>query len=771
MVRNFLSALLMVLLFVAVINAQDNSQISTGVAPYSIVKSVEAPFTGVRNLNTRGFSYSSTGLTASTLFKYFAGTPATVTVVGSVQPNFFGNGDFANPTGVWKFYIMEQVASPFTIYEVDTATGTITSVGSPTGIVSGHSPILFEWNHVNNMFYVYSSTSSVSSGQLYSMNWSTKALTPIGGANTTCPGFIAGGITASGTALVGIDLVNDNIWRIDLATGNATLVGPSGYTANYGQDAGFDRSDWSLYWAACGGTVGLRTIDTATGVTAQIGTFPYTQVLATGFAAYPGPSIVHTPLPNTTNIAGPYPVNCQIIPQGSPIASGKVFWSRNNPTITDSVTMTNSGGNNWTGNIPGNNTNATYRYYIKGVDNLGRVVTHPGGAPANLHQFIASSTDTTKPVITHTPIGNTPKAIWPVTVNCTATDPFGIDSVWVIWWKNTNPRTRFNLAKGSGNNWSGPFNSDTSQVAFGDIIHYKIVARDASAQHNIDSTGQYNFTIISEVTVCLGTGTLTSNYPFTTYWMDGRTQILFTAAELAAGGAGTNKNITKIGFNVITAASQVMNGFSVKFQHTNLTALTGWVTTGWTETYSGNYAVPGTGWQFITMTNPTAFVYNGTSNLLVEICYDNSSYTSYSPVNATANANMTYGYYTDNQSGCTMTSGAVQANRPNTCLTFVPATNVQGNTNYTPTKYALGQNYPNPFNPVTRINFEIPKQGMVSLKVFDVLGREVKSLVNEVKAPGVYSVDFNGAEFSSGVYFYKLESNGYTDIKRMMLIK
>jgi hypothetical protein len=88
-----------------------------------------------------------------------------------------------------------------------------------------------------------------------------------------------------------------------------------------------------------------------------------------------------------------------------------------------------------------------------------------------------------------------------------------------------------------------------------------------------------------------------------------------------------------------------------------------------------------------------------------------------------------------------------------------------------PKEYSLSQNYPNPFNPVTKINFNVPKQGFVTLKVYDVLGREVSTLVNEVQEPGSYSVDFNGASLTSGVYFYRLESNGYTDIKKMSLIK
>ncbi|TRZ64446.1 T9SS C-terminal target domain-containing protein, partial [bacterium] len=88
-----------------------------------------------------------------------------------------------------------------------------------------------------------------------------------------------------------------------------------------------------------------------------------------------------------------------------------------------------------------------------------------------------------------------------------------------------------------------------------------------------------------------------------------------------------------------------------------------------------------------------------------------------------------------------------------------------------PNKYSLAQNYPNPFNPVTKINYALPKQGFVTLKVFDILGREVKTLVNEMKSAGSYSVEFNGNELASGVYFYRLESNKFTDVKRMLLIK
>lgn len=85
--------------------------------------------------------------------------------------------------------------------------------------------------------------------------------------------------------------------------------------------------------------------------------------------------------------------------------------------------------------------------------------------------------------------------------------------------------------------------------------------------------------------------------------------------------------------------------------------------------------------------------------------------------------------------------------------------------------YYLFQNYPNPFNPSTRINYNVGEPGLVQLKVFNVLGVEVASLVNEFKNSGNYSADFNAAIFSSGVYFYSLSVNNFTQTRKMILEK
>ncbi len=88
-----------------------------------------------------------------------------------------------------------------------------------------------------------------------------------------------------------------------------------------------------------------------------------------------------------------------------------------------------------------------------------------------------------------------------------------------------------------------------------------------------------------------------------------------------------------------------------------------------------------------------------------------------------------------------------------------------------PHKYSVEQNYPNPFNPATTISFSIPSREFISLKVYDILGNEVATLVNEEKAAGEYKVTFDASNFTSGVYLYRLSAGNYTELKKMILLK
>jgi hypothetical protein len=94
----------------------------------------------------------------------------------------------------------------------------------------------------------------------------------------------------------------------------------------------------------------------------------------------------------------------------------------------------------------------------------------------------------------------------------------------------------------------------------------------------------------------------------------------------------------------------------------------------------------------------------------------------------------------------------------------------------TPSDFSLSQNFPNPFNPVTKIKFEIPDQvrndnAVVTLKVYDILGREIATLVNEEKPAGEYEVEFNAANLPSGIYFYQIKSGNFIENKKMVLLR
>ncbi|MDR3628279.1 MAG: T9SS type A sorting domain-containing protein, partial [Ignavibacteriaceae bacterium] len=98
-------------------------------------------------------------------------------------------------------------------------------------------------------------------------------------------------------------------------------------------------------------------------------------------------------------------------------------------------------------------------------------------------------------------------------------------------------------------------------------------------------------------------------------------------------------------------------------------------------------------------------------------------------------------------------------------------TSVKEDKMQTPSGYYLSQNYPNPFNPNTVINYQLSAYSHVTLKVYDVLGRLVKTLIDGYKSQGNYSVNFNAADLASGIYFYQLKAGNFTETKKLSLLK
>jgi len=264
---------------------------------------------------------------------------------------------------------------------------------------------------------------------------------------------------------------------------------------------------------------------------------------------------------------------------------------------------------------------------------------------------------------------------------------------------------------------------------------------------------------------CYGSGTIAVGYPFYTFYMDSRTDMLYLAGEIGTGAS----TFTKIGFNVTAAAPQVMNGFKIKMLNTTATTISAFGT-GMTEVFSANYTVPGIGWRWITLNTP--FTYTG-GNLLIEICFNNSSWTANSNVASTTVTGRCFHSHMDLTSGdgCTgITTGTLQTTLPNICFQGA-FSGIQNPPNEIPKVFSLEQNYPNPFNPVTSIKYSIPKQSNVKLTVYDVTGKEVIVLADGIKKAGYYEERFDASDIASGIYFYKLQTDEFSSTKKMSVLK
>jgi len=179
-------------------------------------------------------------------------------------------------------------------------------------------------------------------------------------------------------------------------------------------------------------------------------------------------------------------------------------------------------------------------------------------------------------------------------------------------------------------------------------------------------------------------------YPFNTYWHDARTQFIITAQELIQSGVPTG-NITSIAFKFNTFDAALMNGFNISMKSTTINALTGYET-GLTNVFSGTYAVPGLGWQTINFQTP--FAWDGSSNIVFQVCFDNTAFTNYSTIDyrSTTSNRMAY-YAADASVGCSFATWYLNQSVPIVKLgvtipitqVWTPSTGLSATTTLNPT--------------------------------------------------------------------------------------
>jgi hypothetical protein len=287
---------------------------------------------------------------------------------------------------------------------------------------------------------------------------------------------------------------------------------------------------------------------------------------------------------------------------------------------------------------------------------------------------------------------------------------------------------------------------------------------------------------VSATTVVVGTGAgVTGVTPYGTYYMDERTQFIITQSELTAGGwTAANSYLRSLAFYVTAASTQALNGFTIKVANTGATAFStsSFLTGTFTTVYSGNVTAAANSWN--TYNFSTAFNYNGTGSLLVEICWNNSSYTSNSSVNYTAtSAYRTLSYRADVAAGgvCGNATGTLTYNRPNMRMVFKNSAtgkllgdeSVEA-TALTDETISNVNVFPNPATTNVSVEFSLNGNKNVNVRIFDMTGRVVASQ-DYAGTEGVNLLNMDISNLEQGNYILMIDDTASGVKKRLMIAK
>lgn len=306
------------------------------------------------------------------------------------------------------------------------------------------------------------------------------------------------------------------------------------------------------------------------------------------------------------------------------------------------------------------------------------------------------------------------------------------------------------------------------------------VCSGSTSAYSASKTFSTSSSTTTSTTLTIGTGTSTMVAPYGTYYMDEKTQFIITKAELAAAGySSANNYIKALAFNVYNASGQAMNGFSIKMRHTTTASYSSssyYSNTSMTTVYSATKTVT-TGWNTHTFSTP--FAYNGVDNLLIEICWDNNSYTTDSKVYcSTLSTYNTVMKQQDLTSGglCAVTTGIRTTSRPNIRFTMGTSASAKlENEVATIEKAETFTLYPNPASSVINLRYVTEEENSaVSVSIYSIMG----TLIDQVDQGEIESGDHEFAvDLSSninmpdGIYLVTLNINGKLMTRRFILTR
>jgi len=494
--------------------------------------------------------------------------------------------------------------------------------------------------------------------------------------------------------------------------------------------------------------------------------------------------IAHIPLMDTENPNRTHKVSATFTSAFPLSELHYVFYSVNASTQFDSVLMMPTGiANSFEAVIPVSENNVTIRYYIRASLATPVFTYLPLNAPEEYFQFFVGE-DATPPVISHRRLGNQSLLTWPPVILADVTDNVGVKKVSVRWKHNGIPQEEFSLNRVNNSpRFELPFPLADSLVTLGDILSYKIIATDSAMQTNTtffpnDST-EISFTVVNYVNYSTTFDETNGELTSTNDWQWGMPQPspsphstpnvwgTILNGNYSTGPLLSTLNTPSLHVTDANATFSFWHWYDIENRYDGgnvkisvngnpfflITPQENYDTTlssqyqnplGGERAFSGNSGT----WKIATF-NLNGFVNVG-DNVVFSFQFGVDTYVEYS------------GWYVDDI----------------TCNGFgwIPVSVLQ-TPREIPQTISLLQNYPNPFNPVTTIRFTLSTEALVSLQVYDIVGRKVAELIrSRLMNEGKHEVEFDASNLSSGVYFYRLSVTpwgklSYRETKKMFLLK
>ncbi|MDH3268072.1 MAG: T9SS type A sorting domain-containing protein [Ignavibacteria bacterium] len=621
-----------------------------------------------------------------------------------------------------------------TLVTIDLTTGVFANVATITGVTAGQTITGVAYDETNNIMYLGST--DITTSQIFTLDITTGVASLVGSVGQ--PGLIGLAVNCTGQ-IYSLDLVQDNLWSIDPSTGVGTAIGPLGIDINFCQDPDFDAATGQLWFAAYAGTGQLGTVDLTTGAFTLVAALPseYCSFAVQETCGPPcpvGQATDPTPANGATNI--PLNGNTAMWTNGAGATSIEVFFDGASVYSGAPITSLSLAG------VEPFNYSTTYTWRVDGSDGtcttFGTTWTFTTLDDPNIVNLFCDDFEAG--------IGG-----WTITNNGGTCD-------WIVF-NPPYPNIYTLPATSSG----GVLSADADECGSG--------------------------------TTVLSTATLTSAIDATLYqtvWLefDNDWNAIdvddFCYVDVSTDGGTTWQN-------VLTFDGTDVRNTHENWDMTSLVALSNFnirfvsVQPGWDWWWAvDNICIYGSDPIPVELTSFTANASEG----LVELSWITATETNNSgfEVQRSAGGEFEAIAFVEGHGTTTETQAYTFADRNVNVGSYsyrLKQVDFDGTFEYSsvieadvpaPATFALDQNYPNPFNPSTQIAFRLAVDSKVSLKVFDILGQEVITLVNTNLVAGAHTVNFDASALNSGVYLYRIEATGidganFMDVKKMILTK